>query len=124
MLARGGRLETALAILRNDDAAQLRGAASPPVSYTHLDVYQRQGLLDAFAEPGASRSRTLVLNDENEVARQLLGAPGTGVFAAGLRSLYLNAVMLAGEGLRQSGSAALSGALGSLLELALRKEQP
>ena len=29
MLARGGRLETALAILRNDDAAQLRGAASP-----------------------------------------------------------------------------------------------
>lgn len=81
------------------------------------------GLLDAFAEPGVSRSRTLVINDESAVAKQLLGAPGTDVFAAGLRSLYLNAVMLAGEGLRQSESAALSGALGSLLELALRKER-
>lgn len=29
MLARGGRIETALAILRNDDSSQLRGAASP-----------------------------------------------------------------------------------------------
>lgn len=80
------------------------------------------GLLDAFAEPGVSRSRTLVLNDGSAVARQLLSAQGSDVFAAGLRSLYLNAVMLAGEGLRQSESAALSDALGSLLELALRKE--
>jgi len=82
------------------------------------------GLLDAFASDGPARSRTLVLNDSCEVARRLLEAPGGPAFEAGLRSLYLGALMLAGEGLRQNESAALSDALGTLLELALRKERP
>ena len=82
------------------------------------------GLLDSFAEQSPKRSRTLVLNDASEVTRMLLAAPDAEVFAAVLRSLYLNAVMLAGEGLRQKESAALQEALGSLLELALRKDQP
>ncbi|GAA1614725.1 HSP90 family protein [Leucobacter chromiireducens] len=77
------------------------------------------GLLDAFAENGPERSRTLVLNDDSAVARRLLAAPRGEVFAAGLRSLYLSAVMLAGEGLRSAESAALAGALGVLLDSAL-----
>lgn len=79
------------------------------------------GLLDAFAETnaGTRRTRTLVLNDASPVARRLLAAPGSAVFAAGLRSLYLSAVMLAGEGLRASESASLSDALGVLLDASL-----
>ncbi|MFD5599620.1 HSP90 family protein [Leucobacter sp. NPDC058333] len=82
------------------------------------------GLLDSFADDDVARSapersRTLVLNDDSTVARRLLGAPGGAVFAAGLRSLYLSAVMLAGDGLRSSESAALSDALGVLLDASL-----
>ena len=78
------------------------------------------GLLDSFAEDTASRTRTLVLNDDAPVARKLLAAPRGEVFEAGLRSLYLSAVMLAGEGLRASESAALGDALGVLLDTSLR----
>ncbi len=77
------------------------------------------GLLDAFAEQGQERSRTLVLNDDSAVSRRLLAAPHGDVFDAGLRSLYLSAVMLAGEGLRSAESGALADALGVLLESAL-----
>ena len=42
----------------------------------------------------------------------------------GLVSLYLGAVMLAGEGLRHNESSALADALGVLLDAALRKEKP
>lgn len=82
------------------------------------------GLLDAFAGNGAARSRTLVLNDDSPVARRLLAAPEGEVFEAGLRSLYLSAVMLAGEGLRSSESAALAGSLGVLLDAALGDPEP
>lgn len=78
------------------------------------------GLLDSFADESPSRTRTLVLNDDAPVARSLLTAPHGEVFAAGLRSLYLAAVMLAGEGLRSAESAALSDALGVLLDASLR----
>lgn len=77
------------------------------------------GLLDSFASETQVRTRTLVLNDRSPVARRLLDAPGSAVFDAGLRSLYLSAVMLAGEGLRSAESAALSDSLGVLLEAAL-----
>lgn len=81
------------------------------------------GLLDSFAGDASDgirpRTRTLVLNDDSEVAGRLLAAPGGAVFDAGLRSLYLSAVMLAGEGLRSTESAALSGSLGVLLAAAL-----
>lgn len=85
------------------------------------------GLLDAFAEPGDVRTRTLVLNDDAPLARRLLSAPPGEVFAAGLRSLYLSAAMLAGEGLRSEETAALGDALGVLLDAALderRHEDP
>ena len=82
------------------------------------------GLLDGFAEERRRRTRTLVLNDECEVARRLLAAPAGPVFDAGLRSLYLSAVMLAGEGLRASETSAFSGALGVLLAAALAPDPP
>ena len=53
------------------------------------------GLLDSFETDTSTRTRSLVLNDSAPVVRQLLAAPETIVFAAGLRSLYLSAVMLA-----------------------------
>ena len=77
------------------------------------------GLLDSFAEDTRARTRTLVLNDDSPVARRLLDAPAGEVFDAGLRSLYLSAVMLAGDGLRSAESAALSDSLGVLLGAAL-----
>ena len=77
------------------------------------------GLLDSFAGESQARTRTLVLNDRSPVARRLLASPGGDVFDAGLRSLYLSAVMLAGEGLRSAESAALSDSLGVLLDAAL-----
>ena len=82
------------------------------------------GLLDAFAEDREHRSRTLVLNDDSSVARRLLSAPAGDVFDAGLRSLYLSAVMLAGDGLRANESAALTDALSVLLDTALGRTAP
>lgn len=77
------------------------------------------GLLDSLAGDVQARTRTLVLNDTSDVVRRLLTAPPGDIFDAGLKSLYLSAVMLAGDGLRSSESAALSGALGTLLDGAL-----
>ncbi|KIP53857.1 HSP90 family protein [Leucobacter komagatae] len=82
------------------------------------------GLLDSFAGDTHVRTRTLVLNDRSPVARRLLAAPGGEIFDAGLRSLYLSAVMLAGEGLRSAESAALSDSLGVLLGAALESPSP
>lgn len=82
------------------------------------------GLLDSFADDSPARTRTLVLNDDSAVARRLLAAPHGEVFAAGLQSLYLSAVMLAGEGLRSAESTALSSALGVLLDASLRSSSP
>ena len=81
------------------------------------------GLLDAFADTSAPaqkrRTRTLVLNDRADVVRQLLRAPEGQVFEAGLRSLYLSALMLAGDGLRSSEVVSLNDALGVLLASSL-----
>ena len=82
------------------------------------------GLLDAFADEVPARSRTLVLNEASQVSRRLLSAPEGPVFSAGLRALYLSAVMLAGEGLRGSETSALSGALGVLLDASLAAPAP
>ncbi|MGC4155062.1 MAG: HSP90 family protein [Propionicimonas sp.] len=77
------------------------------------------GLLDALAGQPVRRSRTLVLNDAAGVVGKLVEASGTPVFDAGLRSLYLSAVMLAGEGLRSGEVAALNSALSVLLDASL-----
>ena len=76
-------------------------------------------LLGSLTEPEAVPTRTLVLNDSAPVARQLLDATGD-VFDAGLKSLYLSAVMLAGEGLRPSEIDAMNNALSVLLSASLR----
>ena len=82
------------------------------------------GLLDAFADPDAgTRTRTLVLNDDSAVVRRLLAAPGGEVFDAGLNSLYLSAVMLAGDGLHSAEAVALGDALSVLLDASLRDGQ-
>lgn len=80
------------------------------------------GLLDSFAAEPVGRTRTLALNDSAAVVRQLLAARDSEVFAAGLRSLYLSAVMLSGDGLRTSEAAALNHALGVLLDASLRSD--
>lgn len=78
------------------------------------------GLLDAFASGSAKRSRTLVLNDDAEVVRELLGAPPGEIFNAGMKSLYLSAVMLAGDGLRTAEANDLSDSLTMLLKTSLQ----
>ena len=78
-----------------------------------------QGLLDSFASDGQQKTRTLVLNDDSSVVQRLLSAPAGEVFAAGLKSLYLSAVMMAGEGLRSAESASLADSLRVLLDSAL-----
>ncbi|WP_427871063.1 HSP90 family protein [Leucobacter luti] len=80
------------------------------------------GLLDALATDRKQRSRTLVLNDSCAVARDLVSAPPGEVFAAGLRSMYLSAVMLAGEGLRSRETSQFSESLGVLLTAALARD--
>lgn len=79
------------------------------------------GLLDSFAGDATVRTRTLVLNDNASVVRQLLDAsdPDSEVFTAGLRSLYLSAVMLAGEGLRSGEVVSLNESLSVLLASSL-----
>ena len=77
------------------------------------------GLLDEFASGAVARTRTLVLNDAAEVVRRLLRAGGGDVFEAGIGSLYLSAVMLAGEGLLSAEAVALTRALGVLLDASL-----
>ena len=79
------------------------------------------GLLDVFAEQAVSRSRTLVLNDDAALVRKLLAVPGSGVFAAGLRAVYLSAVMLAGEGLRGREATSLADALGTLIDQSIQQ---
>lgn len=79
-------------------------------------------LLGSFAEADAAPSRTLVLNDSSPLARQLLNSGGE-VFEAGLRSLYLSAVMLAGEGLRAREVEAMNDSLSVLLGASLKGTQ-
>lgn len=79
------------------------------------------GLLDSFTEAAAEPTRTLVLNDANENTRRLLHQPGHESFEPGLLTLYLSALMLAGEGLGGAETNLLSASLAQLLEAALRQ---
>ncbi|GMA30668.1 HSP90 family protein [Litorihabitans aurantiacus] len=74
-------------------------------------------VLETFATP--ARSRRLVLNDASPLVRDLLAAPPGDVSAAGVRSLYLAAVMLAGDGLRPREVEQLNDSLGALLRAGL-----
>lgn len=80
------------------------------------------GLLSSFTEgQQAAPSRTLVLNDSNENTRRLLYQPAHPSFEPGLMTLYISALMLAGEGLSGSETALLSDSLAQLLAAALGK---
>lgn len=74
-------------------------------------------VLAGFATPVTSRR--LVLNDSSTLVRDLLRAPAGEVSAAGVRALYLSAVMLAGDGLRPREVEQLNDSLGSLLRAGL-----
>lgn len=76
-------------------------------------------LLGAFDTPSVQRTRTLVLNDEAPIVRQLLATPPGDVFTASLRCLYLSAVMLAGEGLSSGHLGHLNQSLTHLMSAAL-----
>ncbi|MBF0808993.1 HSP90 family protein [Rothia nasimurium] len=79
------------------------------------------GLLGSFTEATTEPTRTLVLNDANENTRRLLHQPEHASFEPGLTTLYLSALMLAGEGLRGAETNLLSDSLAQLLEAALRQ---
>jgi len=74
-------------------------------------------VLSGFAAPAAARQ--LVLNDASPLVRDLLAAPPGDVTAAGLRSLYVSALLLAGEPLRSRDSELMSGSLAVLLRAGL-----
>lgn len=79
------------------------------------------GLLGSFTDPAESKpTRSLVLNDSNESARRLLAQPDHVSFEPGISTLYLSALMLAGEGLGSRETGLLSDSLSQLLAAALR----
>lgn len=77
-------------------------------------------VLGSFVEAAAA-PRRLVLNDNSELVRRLLGAPDSEVFPAGIEALYLSAVMLAGDGLTSGEVEQLNTALDVLLRAGLEK---
>ncbi|QZN84495.1 HSP90 family protein [Cellulomonas sp. C5510] len=79
-------------------------------------------VLAGFAEPAAARR--LVLNDASPVVRDLLAAPPGEVAAAGVRSLYVSALLLAGEPLRARESELMTGSLAVLLRAGLGSAGP
>ncbi|WP_237232900.1 HSP90 family protein [Rothia nasisuis] len=80
------------------------------------------GLLGSFAGEQTEPTRTLVLNDTNDNVRRLLQQPHHASFEPGLTTLYLSALMLAGEGLHGAETRLLSSSLAQLLEAALRTD--
>lgn len=75
-------------------------------------------VLAGFAEPAAARQ--LVLNDANPLVRELLAAPPGAVSSAGLRSLYVSALLLSGEPLRSRDAELMTGSMAVLLRAGLR----
>lgn len=79
-------------------------------------------VLAAFARPAAPRQ--LVLNAANPIVVRLLGAPPGRVRDAGVRSLYVSALLLAGEPLRGRESTLMTDALAELLDAGLTAPTP
>lgn len=75
-------------------------------------------VLAGFAAPAAARQ--LVLNDASPLVRDLLDAPPGEVVAAGLRSLYVSALLLSGEPLRARDAELMTGSMSVLLRAGLR----
>ena len=82
------------------------------------------GVLSGLAGDAPAPARRLVVNDANPTVRRLLAAdPADPVLAAGVRSLYVTAVLLAGEPLRAREAALMNDAMSVLLEAGLAGEQ-
>ncbi len=78
------------------------------------------GVLSGMAGDSAEPGRRLVVNDANPTVRRLLAAdPAARVLAAGVRSLYVTAVLLAGEPLRAREAVLMNDAMSVLLEAGL-----
>lgn len=108
------------AMLLRDAEAERRRAISQE-NEAAGDVWS--GLLGSFTDPSDSKpSRTLMLNDTNDSVRRLLAQPHHTSFEAGMNTLYLSALMLAGEGLGSRETGLLSDSLSQLLAAALRTE--
>jgi len=108
------------AVLLRDAEAERRRAISQE-NEAAGDVWG--GLLGSFTDPSDSKpSRTLMLNDTNDSVRRLLAQPHHTSFEAGMNTLYLSALMLAGEGLGSRETGLLSDSLSQLLAAALRTE--
>lgn len=73
---------------------------------------------------GTARSRQLVLNCANPLVEDLLAAPAGPVRDAGLESLYVSALLLAGEPLRAREVATMNASLSVLLRAGLRGADP
>lgn len=83
------------------------------------------GVLAGFGGDTQEPARRLVLNDTNPTVRRLLSAaPDDPVLAAGVRSLYVTAVLLAGEPLRVREAELMNDAMGVLLEAGLAPGTP
>jgi len=83
------------------------------------------GVLAGFAGETDAPARRLVLNDTNPTVRRLLtAAPDAAVLAAGVRSLYVTAVLLAGEPLRVREAELMNDAMGVLLDAGLAPGAP
>jgi molecular chaperone HtpG len=106
--------------------------ALPAILLGNRDGDYHQGADDATSVAGAweavlagfdhdnEASRQLVLNDANPTTRQWVQLdPGSPVFAAGLQSMYVSAVLLSGEPLRVREAELMNEALGVLLAAGL-----
>ena len=83
------------------------------------------GVLAGFGGDTQEPARRLVLNDTNPTVQRLLSAaPDDPVLAAGVRSLYVTAVLLAGEPLRVREAELMNDAMGVLLEAGLASGTP
>lgn len=82
------------------------------------------GVLAGFSDTPAA-ARRLVLNDANPTVRHLLaGAHRPEVFAAGLRSMYVTALLLAGEPLRARDAQTMTTSMSVLLQAGLGATDP
>jgi molecular chaperone HtpG len=80
-------------------------------------------VLAGLEQPDEGASRQLVLNDSNPTIRQWVKLnPSSPVFAAGLHSMYVSAVLLSGEPLRYREAELMNESLSVLLEAGLAGE--
>ena len=110
------------AVLLDDREDEHRRAVAAAVQATD-DLWG--GLLAGVTQDAPAAGRRLVLNDASPTVRRLLaGAHRPDVFAAGIRSMYVTALLLAGEPLRGRDAATMTDAMTVLLDAGLGPALP